>query len=77
MQTFFKPYLAALLVISVLDALWLGVLARDFYREALGALMAEQARAEDAVTDTTPESVATATSSGPTRWTVRSRPTSA
>ena len=44
MQTFFKPYLAALLVISVLDALWLGVLARDFYREALGALMAEQVR---------------------------------
>lgn len=44
MNTFFKPYLAALLVMGVLDALWLGVLARDFYRQEMGALMAEQVR---------------------------------
>lgn len=44
MNTFFKPYLAALLVMGVLDALWLGVLARDFYRQEMGAQMAEQVR---------------------------------
>lgn len=44
MNTFFKPYLAALLVMGVLDALWLGVLARDFYRQEMGAQMAEQIR---------------------------------
>lgn len=32
-------YLAALLVIGALDALWLGWLARDFYRDAMGELM--------------------------------------
>lgn len=44
MNTFLKPYLAALIVMSVLDALWLGVLARDFYRDAIGAQMVEQLR---------------------------------
>lgn len=39
-----KPYLAALLVMGVLDALWLGVLARDFYRQEIGAQMVEQVR---------------------------------
>lgn len=39
-----KPYLAALLVMGLLDALWLGVLARDFYRQEMGAQMAEQIR---------------------------------
>lgn len=33
-------YLGALLVIGVLDALWLGVVAKDWYREAIGHLMA-------------------------------------
>lgn len=32
-------YVGALLVMSVLDALWLGWLARDFYQRELGALM--------------------------------------
>lgn len=40
----FKPYLAALLVMGVLDALWLGVLARDFYRQELGEQMVAQVR---------------------------------
>ena len=33
-----------MLVMGVLDALWLGVLARDFYRQEMGTLMAEQVR---------------------------------
>lgn len=44
MNAFLKPYFAALLVMGVLDALWLGVLAKDFYRQEMGALMAEQIR---------------------------------
>ncbi len=44
MNAFLKPYLAALLVMGVLDALWLGVLAKDFYRQEMGAQMAEQIR---------------------------------
>ena len=44
MNTAIKPYLAALLVMGVLDALWLGLLAKDFYREQMGAQMAEQVR---------------------------------
>lgn len=37
-------YGATLLVIAALDALWLGLLARDFYRAELAGLMAEQVR---------------------------------
>ena len=44
MSAFLKPYLAALLVMGVLDALWLGVLAKDFYRLEMGAQMADQVR---------------------------------
>lgn len=44
MNTFLKCYAAALLVMGVLDALWLGGLARDFYREQIGAQMVEQIR---------------------------------
>lgn len=44
MSDFLKPYLAALLVVGLLDALWLGWLARDFYREGIGAQMVEQVR---------------------------------
>ena len=44
MKAFLQPYLAALLVMGVLDALWLGLLARDFYREAIGPQMAEPVR---------------------------------
>jgi uncharacterized membrane protein len=35
-------YAAALLVMSVLDALWLGLLARGFYRQQVGDLMAAE-----------------------------------
>jgi uncharacterized membrane protein len=34
-------YAAALLTMVALDALWLGVIAGDFYRDALGPLMAD------------------------------------
>lgn len=44
MSDFLKPYLAALFVVGLLDALWLGWLARDFYRDAIGAQMVEQVR---------------------------------
>lgn len=44
MQAALKPYLAALLVMGVLDALWLGVLAKDFYRQEIGEQMVEQIR---------------------------------
>jgi uncharacterized membrane protein len=44
MPSFLKSYLAALVVIGLLDALWLGAIATDFYREQLGAQMLEQVR---------------------------------
>ena len=44
MNSALKPYLAALLVMGLLDALWLGLLAKDFYRQAMGPMMAEQVR---------------------------------
>lgn len=44
MNAALKPYLAALIVMGVLDALWLGVIAKDFYREQIGAQMVEQIR---------------------------------
>ena len=44
MNAALKPYLAALVVMGVLDALWLGVIAKDFYREQIGAQMVEQIR---------------------------------
>jgi uncharacterized membrane protein len=39
MRTLFRLYLPALLVFLALDAVWLGVVARGFYREQLGPLM--------------------------------------
>lgn len=37
-------YAAALLVIGALDALWLGVLAKDFYRDEMAAVASGQIR---------------------------------
>jgi uncharacterized membrane protein len=42
MLQFAAAYLAALAGLVVIDAIWLGYIARDFYREQLGSLMAEQ-----------------------------------
>jgi uncharacterized membrane protein len=36
----FIPYLATLLVFTAIDLLWLGFVAKDFYRSQLGDLMA-------------------------------------
>ena len=44
MDAMLKPYLAALLVLGVLDGLWLGWLMRGFYRRHIGPQMAEQPR---------------------------------
>lgn len=37
-------YAVALVVLGVLDGVWLGWLARDFYRTGMGALMADSPR---------------------------------
>ncbi|EWS58271.1 MAG: DUF2177 family protein [Methylibium sp.] len=44
MPRYFVAYVAALAVLAVLDALWLGAVAKDFYRGQIGPLMAEQVR---------------------------------
>ena len=43
-RQFAAAYGVALVVMGVLDALWLGVLARGFYAEQMGALMADPIR---------------------------------
>lgn len=42
MKTFLKNYLLTLIPFVVLDALWLGLIAPQFYRAQIGHLMAEQ-----------------------------------
>jgi uncharacterized membrane protein len=44
MTLWIKTYLAALLVIGALDALWLGWLAKDFYRAEMGPVMVDTVR---------------------------------
>jgi uncharacterized membrane protein len=39
---YLKVYLAALVGFLALDAIWLGVIARGFYREKLGFLLSDQ-----------------------------------
>jgi uncharacterized membrane protein len=45
MKVWLAGYGAALLVVGVLDAAWLGFVARDFYRRELGDLMVDSVRA--------------------------------
>lgn len=45
MKAWFAGYWVVLLVVGVLDAIWLGVVARDFYRRELGDLMVDSVRA--------------------------------
>ena len=40
----FTAYGVTLIVMSLLDALWLGWLARDFYQREMGALMTDSVR---------------------------------
>jgi uncharacterized membrane protein len=42
MKSLFIGYLAALATLAVLDALWLGVVSRDFYKARLGQLLLDQ-----------------------------------
>jgi uncharacterized membrane protein len=44
MTKYLIAYGAAVAVLAVLDAIWLGVVARDFYREQIGHLMASDVR---------------------------------
>lgn len=39
MAAFLKPYAAACLTLFALDLLWLGLIAKDFYRNQLGHLL--------------------------------------
>ena len=41
---FFAAYAVALVVIGALDGIWLGWLAKSFYKQHLGALMADSVR---------------------------------
>ena len=45
MNAWWFGYGTALLVMGVLDGLWLGVVARDFYRQEMGELMSPNVRA--------------------------------
>lgn len=40
-MNFLKAYIGVLVVFVILDAIWLGVVAVDFYAETIGHLMAE------------------------------------
>jgi uncharacterized membrane protein len=42
MKTYFVGYLSALATLAVLDALWLGVVSREFYKARLGQLLLDQ-----------------------------------
>jgi len=42
MKTWFIGYIAALGTLAVLDALWLGLVSRDFYKARLGQLLLDQ-----------------------------------
>jgi uncharacterized membrane protein len=45
MSAWWLGYGAALLVMGLLDGVWLGLIARDFYRQEMGELMAPTVRA--------------------------------
>jgi uncharacterized membrane protein len=42
MKPYFVGYLSALATLAVLDALWLGVVSREFYKARLGQLLLDQ-----------------------------------
>ena len=44
MKTYIALYLIALAIFLPIDLLWIGVIARDFYRDGMGALMSEKPR---------------------------------
>ena len=48
-SSFARAYVAVLIALAALDALWLGVLTRDLYRREMGSLMADSFRLGPAV----------------------------
>jgi uncharacterized membrane protein len=42
MKTLMASYLVALVVLAILDALWLGVVSREFYKARLGHLLLDK-----------------------------------
>jgi uncharacterized membrane protein len=44
MKAYFVGYLATLVTLVILDAAWLGVVSREFYKARLGQLLLEQPR---------------------------------
>jgi uncharacterized membrane protein len=42
MKTYVVGYLAALVALAILDALWLGLASREFYKARLGQLLLER-----------------------------------
>jgi uncharacterized membrane protein len=42
MKTWLIGFGAGLFALAILDALWLGVIARDFYKEKLGSLLRDE-----------------------------------
>ena len=43
-MTYIAAYIGALILFVILDALWLGLIARDFYQREYGALLADNPR---------------------------------
>ena len=43
-MTFFKLYLVALVIFLLVDLCWLGIIAKNLYREELGYIMAKDVR---------------------------------
>lgn len=41
-MAFFKLYCVALLVFLIIDLFWLGIIAKNFYRDQIGFLMSDQ-----------------------------------
>ena len=44
MRTFLIGWIAALVALAILDAVWLGIVARDLYRDKIGSMLLEQPR---------------------------------
>jgi uncharacterized membrane protein len=49
MNKYLAAYLAAILVMVALDMLWLGVVAKSMYQQAIGHLMADQPKVSAAI----------------------------
>lgn len=48
-MTFFKLYLISFIVFFAIDLIWLGLLAKNLYREQLGSLMSDEIKWQPAI----------------------------